>query len=216
MEKHNPKFSYVSPLYLVCTVLFVTCLLLSNVAASKMFSLGPLVLTAGALLFPITYILNDVLAEVYGFKRARLTIFLGFAMNVLMVLYFLATIALPYPSFFQNQAAYATILGSTPRILGASLAAYLAGSTLNAKVMVLMKKSKGNESLLLRCVASTLFGESVDSIIFVTLAFLGTMPFNAMLVMIATQASVKTAYEFVIYPVTQRVIKKIKLVEGVR
>lgn len=208
MKKNN--------LYMIFTVLFVTCLLLANIAAAKLFSLGTLTLTAGVLLFPITYIVNDVLSEVYGFKKARTAITLGFAMNILMVAYFSLTIILPYPVFFQNQEAYATILGNTPRILVASLIAYLVGSTLNAKVLTTMKGNiKDNKGLFARCVVSTLVGEFVDSLLFVTIGFFATMPTNALLIMVVTQACCKTLYEIVVYPVTSKVISKVKQIEGV-
>lgn len=206
----------VSRIYLVCTVLFVTCLLLSNIAAVKLIAVGPLTLPAGVLMFPITYILNDVLSEVYGYKMTKFTIFLGFAMNLFMSLYFTLTIYLPAPVFFKNQEAYASILGNTPRILFASLCAYLVGTTLNAKIMVKMKGISGeNKGLFMRCVLSTLVGESFDSLIFVTLGFFGNMPLRDMFIMVVTQATVKTVYEIIIFPITSQVIKKIKSVENV-
>jgi uncharacterized integral membrane protein (TIGR00697 family) len=187
---------------------------MSNIAASKMFTAGPFTLTAGIILFPVTYIVNDVLSEIYGFKAARFTILLGFAMNLLMVLYFTVTIMLPHPIFWQNQSAYATILGSTPRLFIASMAAYLVGSTLNAKVMVSMRDAaQHGRGLFLRCVLSTLCGEFADSVVFIVLAFAGTMPVSALGLMIITQALLKTLYEVIIFPVTNVVIKKIKAIE---
>lgn len=202
--------------YYVCSILFVTCLLLSNIAAVKLIGIGPVTLSAAVVLFPITYIVNDLLAEVYGYAKARATIWMGFAMNLLMVAFFELTIVLPAPSYFAHQDAYSVILGNTPRVLVASLIAYLIGSTLNAKVMVALKRKEGaSRGLFKRCILSTLIGESLDSIVFVTLAFIGTMPFNAMLIMIATQAGFKTLYEIVIFPATQAIIKKVKKAEGI-
>lgn len=207
----------VSMGYLICNILFVTCLLLSNIAAVKLIAVGPLTLTAAVILFPITYIVNDLLAEVYGYERARVTIWLGFAMNLLMVGFFALTIIMPSPVFFAHQDAYKVILGNTPRTLAASLIAYLIGSTLNAKVMVALKEREGaHKGLFKRCIFSTLIGELADSIIFVTLGFLFTMPLDAMLLMIVTQACFKTTYEIVIFPVTRMIIKKVKSIEGVQ
>jgi len=206
---------HVSKYYLIFTVLFVTCLLISNIAATKLFDIGPMTLPAGVLLFPITYIVNDLLAEVYGYKKAKLSIYLGFAMNLLMVAYFALTIWLPAPSYFELQDAYAAILGNTPRLLTASLAAYLFGTLLNAKIMVTMKaRDKMNRKLFLRCAVSTLFGELADSTIFIIAAFYGSIPLNVILTMILSQAGFKTLYEIVIFPITRIIINKVKDIEG--
>ena len=207
----------VSTLYMVLVTVYVACLLISNVTAVKTFSLGPFSLPAAVLLFPVVYIVNDLLAEVYGFKKARKAIYLGFALNLFMVLYFTLAIALPAGPFFGAQEAFATILGSTPRMLIASLVAYLVGSTLNAKIMVSMRDAvngKGGCALFVRCIVSTLFGELCDSLIFITIAFVGAMPYSQILVMVITQAMFKTLYEMVVFPVTNIVIKKVRKIEN--
>lgn len=207
----------VSTLYMVLVTVYVACLLISNVTAVKTFSLGPFSLPAAVLLFPIVYIVNDLLAEVYGFKKARNAIYLGFALNLFMVLYFTLAIALPAGPFFGAQDAFATILGSTPRMLVASLSAYLVGSTLNAKIMVSMRdasQGKGGLALFARCITSTLFGELCDSLIFITIAFVGSMPFYQILTMVVTQAIFKTLYELVVFPVTNIIIKKVRGIES--
>ena len=202
--------------YLISVVIFVTCLLISNVAAVKQVNIGFMTLTSGAVLFPITYILNDTLAEVYGYSKAKIAIWLGFAMNIFMVSFFTLIIAMPYPPFFQNQEALVAILGNTPRILVASLTAYLIGSTANAKVLVKIKeRSNGKGSLFIRCMVSTLVGEVLDSIIFVGIAFLGVMPTEALIVMIITQTFFKSSYELVAYPLTKLVVRKLKAIENV-
>ena len=213
----NNKNKNVSTLYMVLVTVYVACLLISNVTAVKTFSLGPFNLPAAVLLFPVVYIVNDLLAEVYGFKKARKAIYLGFALNLFMVAYFTLAIALPAGPFFGAQEAFATILGSTPRMLIASLAAYLVGSTLNAKILVTMRdaaKSNGSFALFARCITSTFVGELCDSLIFITIAFLGTMPYNQILVMVLTQALFKTFYEMVVFPVTNVVIKKVRSIEN--
>ena len=206
----------VSPMYMVLVTVYVACLLISNVTAVKTFSLGPFSLPAAVLLFPIVYIVNDLLAEVYGFKKARYAIYLGFVLNLFMVLYFTLAIALPSGPFFGAQEAFATILGSTPRMLIASLSAYLVGSTLNAKIMVSMRDAANGRSgiaLFARCIVSTFFGELCDSLIFITLAFIGTMPISQILIMVLTQALFKTLYELVVFPVTNTVIEKVRGIE---
>ena len=212
------KLTNVSFLYMVLVTVYVACLLISNVTAVKTFSLGPFNLPAAVLLFPIVYIVNDLLAEVYGFKKARTAIYLGFALNLFMVLYFTLAIALPAGPFFGDQEAFKAILGSTPRMLIASLAAYLVGSTLNAKVLVTMRdasKSNGNFALFARCITSTFVGELCDSLIFITIAFLGAMPYTQILVMVLTQAAFKTLYEMVAFPLTSVIIKKVREAENV-
>lgn len=212
------KNTKVSTLYMVLVTVYVACLLISNVTAVKTFSLGPFNLPAAVLLFPIVYIVNDLLAEVYGFKKARTAIYLGFALNLFMVAYFALAIVLPAGPFFGAQEAFATILGSTPRMLIASLAAYLVGSTLNAKILVTMRdaaKSNGNFALFARCITSTFAGELCDSLIFITIAFIGSMPVSQLATMVITQALFKTLYEMVVFPATNVIIKKVRCIENV-
>lgn len=212
----NKNKNNVSTLYMVLVTVYVACLLISNVTAVKTFSLGPFSLPAAVLLFPVVYIVNDLLAEVYGFKKARTAIYLGFALNLFMVAYFALTIILPAGPFFGAQDAFATILGSTPRMLIASLAAYLVGSTLNAKIMVSLRdasRGAGGIALFSRCILSTLIGELCDSLIFITIAFVGSMPYKQILIMVATQALFKTFYEMVVFPTTNIIIKKVRKIE---
>lgn len=204
----------VSKNYLSLCIVYVACLLISNVTAVKTFVIGPLTLPSAVLLFPITYIANDLLAEVYGYAKAKFAIYAGFAMNLLMVVYFWITIKLPAPSFFTLQEAYASILGNTPRLLVASMAAYLVGSTFNAKIMVTMRDaSKGGKGLFARCILSTAVGELCDSAIFITIGFLGTMPLQNMLIMVITQAVFKTVYEMIAFPLTNMIVRKFKKLE---
>lgn len=211
------KLTNVSIMYMVLVTVYVACLLISNVTAVKTFNLGPFSLPAAVLLFPIVYIVNDLLAEVYGYKKAKLAIYLGFTLNALMVIYFAIAIALPAGTFFGAQEAFATILGSTPRMMLASFAAYLLGSTLNAKIMVSMRdaaKGKVGFALFTRCIVSTLFGELCDSLIFIFIAFAGSMPVQQILIMVVTQAAFKTLYEMVVFPLTNVIIKKVRAIEA--
>lgn len=199
---------------MVTGILFTTCLILANILAVKIIQLGPFAVPAAVIIFPIAYILNDIIAEVWGFKKARLIIWTGFAMNVLMVSLFSIAIALPAAGFWADQDSFVKIMGSTPRIVLASLMAYLVGSFLNAYVMSRMKLYHKGRNFGLRAVASTMVGELADSIIFMSVAFMGLFPIDVLLVMIFTQAMVKTVYEILVLPVTRIIVAWVKRVEG--
>ena len=197
-------------LYSILTGVFVACLLISNVMSAKTFTLGSVVLPTAVVIFPVVYIVNDVMAEIYGFRKARNIILLGFALNAFAVAAYAIGIVLPAPDYAaEGAAAFAAVLGSTGRILLASFAAYLIGSLVNASVMVRMKE-RLQDQLMLRCVLSTLLGEGVDAIIFISIAFAGIMPIETLLIMIAAQAAFKTLFEVVFYPLTRSVIKKVE------
>lgn len=192
------------------TGLFVGCLLISNILAAKTFTLGSVVLPSAVIIFPVVYIVNDVLAEIYGYAEAKKVIWLGFAVNAIAVLAYAIAIALPAPEYAtETAAAFAATLGSTGRMLVASFAAYIVGSLINAKVMVLMKGRNENR-LMLRCVTSTAIGEGIDALLFISIAFFGTMPLGTLGIMIISQAAFKTIYEIISYPVTRAVINKVK------
>ena len=196
-------------LYAILTGVFTACLIVSNIIAGKTFDFFSFTLPCGVIIFPVIYIVNDVLAEVYGYQKAKRVILLGFFMNLVAVICYNITIIMPAPAFFTNSEAFSIVLGSTFRLLVASFAAYLAGSLLNAKMMVVLKK-KYEDKLFLRCIASTLVGEGLDAIIFIFIGFLGTMPLEALLLMIVAQALFKTIYEIIIYPLTRYVIGYVK------
>lgn len=200
----------VSIPFMMAGILFTTCLLISNVLAVKIISIGPWAAPAGILVFPVTYILNDIIAEVWGYKKARLIIWSGFAMNLLAILLYLLAIHLPAAPFWQNQEAYSTVLGNTPRIVAASLSAYLTGSFLNAYVLSRMKIASQGKNFGWRAIASTLVGESADSFLFIIIAFAGIFTIGNLLWMIITQALLKTLYEILILPITALIVKKIK------
>lgn len=196
-------------LYAYLTGIFTASLIISNIIAGKTFDFLSFTLPCGVIIFPVIYIVNDVLAEVYGYEKARKVILLGFLMNLIAVICYNITIWLPAPVFFEGSDAFNLVLGSTLRLLVASFLAYLVGSIVNAKAMVYLKKWD-EEKLFFRCIMSTLFGEGLDAIIFITIAFWATMPAEALIVMIVAQALFKTLYEIIIYPVTKAVIGKIK------
>jgi queuosine precursor transporter len=205
----------VSILFMFAGILFAICLLIANILATKIILIGSWAAPAGVLIFPIAYILNDVIVEVWGYDKARLIIWAGFAVNLLAVLFFSLAIVVPAAPFWTNQDAFATILGSTPRIILASLMAYLIGSFLNAYVMSKMKVLMKGKEFSVRAILSTLVGETADSLIFITIAFAGNLPVNVLLIMILTQACIKTIYEIIVLPLTIVVVRWVKKIEGV-
>ena len=205
----------VSVLFMLAGILFAATLLISNIIASKIMMLGPLAVPAGVLVFPLAYILNDLVTEVWGFGKARLVIWTGFAVNLLAVFFFSIGIAVPAAPFWEGQEAFADVLGSTPRIVAASLVAYLVGSFLNAWVMSRFKVMTQGKGFSGRAILSTIAGEGVDAAIFITVAFAGLFPVSALLTMVVTQALVKTAFEIIVLPLTVVAVKKIKKAEGI-
>ena len=193
----------------ILTGIFTASLIVSNIIAGKTFDFFSFTLPCGVVIFPVIYIVNDVLAEIYGYEKARKVIILGFLMNIVAVICYQITILLPAPVFFENSEAFSIVLGSTFRLLIASFAAYLVGSIVNAKLMVYLKKWDEGK-LFFRCIVSTLFGEGLDAIVFIFIGFLGTMPLEALLLMIVAQALFKTIYEIIVYPLTRTVIIKIR------
>ena len=206
----------VSKIFMCIGIVFVTCLLLSNLIAGKMWAVTPdITLPAAVILFPVTYILGDVFTEVYGFRKARGIIWLGFACSFFAVLIYLVTIALPHPGYWENQEAYATVMGTTPRVAVASFAGYLFGEFSNSFVLSKLKvKSKGR-NLWMRTILSTVVGEGLDSVIFITISFWGTMDNAVILNMILFQYLFKVGYEVLFTPVTYAVVKAVKKAEGI-
>ena len=201
--------------FIVLVALFVTCLIAANITAVKLVSLFGLLLPAAIVIFPVSYILGDVLTEVYGFRQARRVIWLGFLCNLIVVAAIWVGLVLPAASFWDGQEAYERILGATPRILGASFLAYLVGEFANAFVLAKMKIATGGRWLWARTIGSTLVGQGLDSTIFITLAFAGVIPLDALVAAIVTQWLVKSAYEAAATPLTYAVVGYLKRSEGV-
>lgn len=206
--------SEVSSLFVVLACFFVTCLIISNIIAGKLIQVFGLLLPAAVILFPLTYILGDVLTEVYGFKRSRLVIWAGFAANVFMALVFILVLSLPYPDFWSNQEAYASVLGFTPRLVIASLIAYFAGEFTNSALLSKMKVLTKGRWLWTRTIGSTVFGEGIDTILFITIAFAGTLPGSLMVSMILAQYLWKVGYEIAATPLTYLLVSWVKRKEG--
>ncbi len=214
-KKDLARLTLSAPFLVIC-VLYVTLLILSNLIAGKMWAPLPgVTLPAAVMLFPVTYIFGDIFTEVYGYARARLVIWLGFTMCFLAVMVYMVTIALPYPDFWTNQEAFATVLGTTPRVFAASLVGYLFGEFSNSMILSKLKVRTGGKHLWMRTIGSTVVGEAFDSVIFITVSFAGTIPGAALLQMICYQYLFKVVFEVVLTPVTYLVIGKLKQVEGV-
>jgi len=194
---------------------FVTSLLVANIIAVKLIAVGPWILPAGVIIFPLSFILGDVLTEVYGYGRARQVIWLGFACNLLGVLAIALAQALPPAGFWDGQAAFERILGYTPRLLLASFLAYLIGEFVNASVLARMKILTRGRWLWARTIGSTLVGQLLDSAVFVTVAFVGVIPPEVLLSAILVQWLAKSAYEAAATPLTYWVVNTLKRREGV-
>jgi len=210
-SKSNP----VTPLFLILSMAFVTCLLISNIIAGKLMTVGSVVLPAAVILFPITYLLGDVLTEVYGFQRSRLVIWAGFACNVFMALAFMAAVALPHPEFWGQQRAYETVLGFTPRLVGASLLAYWVGEFSNSFVLSKMKVFTRGKWLWARTIGSTIVGEGLDTILFILLAFGGILPAEVLGGMMFAQYLWKVGFEIAATPLTYRLVSWAKTIDNV-
>lgn len=205
----------VSVSFMLMGILFCVCLVASNMLETKVVQLGPVSLTAGFLVFPISYIINDCIAEVWGFKKARLIIWMGFMMNFFVALMGLLAVALPATSYWSaNEPHFNFVFSLAPRVTIASFLSFLVGSFLNAYVMSKMKLAMEGKHFSWRAVVSTLVGEGADSLIFFPLAFAGLMPFNEVIKLMVIQVVAKTLYEIIALPLTIRMVKKVKEIEG--
>jgi queuosine precursor transporter len=204
-----------SPLLIAVSALFVATLVTSNIIAVKIAAVGPLTVTGAIVIFPLAYMFGDVLTEVWGYTTARAVIWSGFAANIVAVSFVAAAIALPASAHYGDQAAYARILGQTPRLVLASLTAYVAGEFLNSYVLAKLKLLTRGRFLWTRTIGSTVVGQGVDSAVFITLAFVGVLPFSLLLVVIRDLWALKVAYEVVATPVTYAIVNYLKRVEGV-
>jgi queuosine precursor transporter len=210
----TPARQQVSAWFVVVTALFVTSLITANIIAVKLVGIGGLVFPAAVVIFPLSYIFGDVLTEVYGFRRARQVIWLGFACNLLAVIAIYLGGRLPPAAFWTGQEAYQQILGFTPRLLAASFTAYVIGQFVNAIVLARMKIVTRGRWLWTRTIGSTLVGEGLDSLVFISIAFVGTIPAAALVSTIVTQWLLKSAYEIIITPFTYLAVNFLKRKEG--
>ena len=200
----------VSVPFMLLGILFNVCLITANLLETKVISVCGLTVTAGLLVFPISYIINDCITEVWGFRKAGLIIWTGFAMNSFVVTLGLVAVALPPAPFWEGEEHFNFVFGMAPRIVVASLAAFLVGSFLNAYVMSRMKLRSGERHFSVRAIVSTVAGETADSLLFFPIAFGGVIAWRELAGMMVLQIVLKSMYEVVILPVTVRVVRFIK------
>lgn len=203
-----------SPVFLLLAVLLIVCLIASNLFATKVISLWGLTLPGAVIIFPISYIINDCICEVWGFRKARLVIWTAFAMNLLVVLFGQLVVWLPAADFWDGAAHFDYVFKMAPRVAAASLLAFIVGSTVNSLVMSKMKVADKGRRFGVRAILSSLAGEFSDSLIFMPIVFFGT-PVKALALMMIAQVSVKVLYEIIILPVTALVVRKVKAYEGI-
>jgi len=199
----------------IIVAIFITCLITANITAVKLVDLFGIILPAAIFIFPLSYITGDILTEVYGYRQARRVIWLGFFCNFIAVLAIWLGQILPAASFWDGQEAYKRILGYTPRLLVSSFLAYLVGEFANSFVLAKLKIITKGRWLWLRTIGSTLVGQGLDSLIFITLAFVGTIPLKALIAAVVAQWLVKSAYEAVVTPLTYAVVNFLKKKEGI-
>ena len=213
LEKINGSVRY-SSWFVIVVAIFITSLLVANIISVKLIGFMGLVLPAGVIIFPVSYIIGDVLTEVYGYSEARKVIWLGFFCNLLAVAAIWLGQIIPPPLFWDGQTSYDRILGYAPRLMAASFMAYLVGEFFNAYVMAKMKVATKGRWLWTRTIASTLVGQGIDTLIFIILAFAGTLPNRVLIAAVITQWLFKSAYEAAATPVTYKVVGFLKRHEG--
>ena len=211
-DVHEQRYSHR---FVIVVAVFITSLLTANIIAVKLVSVFGLVMPAGVIVFPLSYIFGDVLTEVYGYAQARRVIWLGFFCNLVLVVAVWIGQVLPAASFWDGQAAYERILGYTPRLLAASFLAYLVGEFANSFVLARLKVATEGRWLWMRTIGSTLVGQGLDSLVFIFAAFWGVIPVAGMVSAVVTQWVVKSAYEALATPVTYWVVGTLKRKEGV-
>lgn len=201
----------ISPVQAALTTLYVVCFVISNILAAKQYIfIGDIALNCGTITFPITYVLSDIFSEVYGYKWSRISWATAFVLGLFAVACIELSIVMPYPDFWTNQEAFASVLGNVPRMLFASMLAFAVGDYLNDKVFKKMKERHNDlKGFGWRAILSSLVGETVDSLIFFPIAFLGIVPVETMVITAVALILMKVGYECIIFPVTKNIVKKI-------
>ena len=196
------------------SILFCVCLIAANILETKQISVFGISLTGGLIVFPVSYIINDCVCEVWGFRKARLLIWTGFAMNFFFVTMGALCDWIPGAPYWTNQEGFHAIFGLAPRVVAASFVAFIVGSFANAYVMSKMKIHDGGKRFSLRAILSTVAGETCDSIIFFPLALGGVVPTEELPKLMLWQVLLKTLYEVIALPLTIRIVRKLKSHEG--
>lgn len=213
-KKMNKAKNSVSVLFMLFSILFCVCLIAANVLETKQISVGGISLTGGLIVFPVSYIINDCVCEVWGYGKARLLIWIGFAMNFFFVSLGALCDAIPGAPYWTNDAGFHAVFGLAPRIALASFVAFIAGSFVNAYVMSRMKIRDKGKNFSARAILSTVFGETADSILFFPLALGGVVPIDELPKLMLWQVLLKTVYEIIVLPVTIKIVKFLKSHEG--
>ncbi len=204
----------VSVLFMIFSILFCVCLITANILETKQIQILSVSLTGGLIVFPISYIINDCVCEVWGYSKARMLIWLGFAMNFFFVMVGALCDAIPGAPYWDNEEGFHAIFGLAPRIAAASFIAFICGSFINAYVMSKMKIASNGKNFSLRAILSTVAGESIDSLIFFPLALSSVVPAKELILLMVWQVILKTVYEIIALPITIRVVKALKKYEG--
>ena len=204
----------VSVLFMVFSILFCVCLITANILETKQIQVLSVSLTGGLIVFPVSYIINDCVCEVWGYSKARMLIWLGFAMNFFFVMVGALCDAIPGAPYWDNEEGFHAIFGLAPRIAAASFIAFICGSFINAYVMSKMKIASNGKNFSLRAILSTVAGESIDSLIFFPLALSSVVPAKELILLMVWQGILKTVYEIIALPITIRVVKALKKYEG--
>ena len=213
VKNKNMKKTVSLP-FMLFGIVFNVCLITANLLETKIIQAGPLTITAGMLVFPISYIINDCITEIWGFKKARLIIWTGFIMNAFVAIMGQLSTLIPSPDYWDGAEHFNYIFGLVPRIILASLTAFLFGSFINAYIMSKMKIRDKGKRFSARAILSTFGGEAVDSIIFFPIAFGGLLSIENLIKLMLTQVALKSVYEIIVLPVTIRVVKRVKKIEG--
>ena len=204
----------VSVLVMIFSILFCVCLITANILETKQIQVLSVSLTGGLIVFPVSYIINDCVCEVWGYSKARMLIWLGFAMNFFFVMVGALCDAIPGAPYWDNEEGFHAIFGLAPRIAAASFIAFICGSFINAYVMSRMKIASNGKNFSLRAILSTVAGESIDSLIFFPLALSSVVPAKELILLMVWQVILKTVYEIIALPITIRVVKALKKYEG--
>lgn len=204
----------VSVLFMIFSILFCVCLITANILETKQIQVLSVSLTGGLIVFPVSYIINDCVCEVWGYSKARMLIWLGFAMNFFFVMVGALCDAIPGAPYWDNEEGFHAIFGLAPRIVAASFIAFICGSFINAYVMSKMKIASNGKNFSLRAILSTVAGESIDSLIFFPLALSSVVPAKELILLMVWQVILKTVYEIIALPITIRVVKALKKYEG--
>ena len=192
--------------------IYCASIIIQNILATKNIDISIFTVTTGILVSPLVFIIQDIQTEIYGYKNAKKMIILGYAMNFIAVLLYSLSIFIPSSNTYQNQVAFKTILGTTPRIAIASFIAYILGSLINSKIMDKLK-IKYEKYLFFRAILSTVAGQFIDNMLFAVIAFIGILPINAIISMIIGGTIFEIIYEIIFYPVTKHLIKKLNKIE---